>query len=158
MPTNHGDLEGDLDGKWHRKQAIEANNSVWERIEQNDRTPDDVEDMLRRAYAAAYHWDRAAGREPGNAARADWLLARVQLLAGRPELSLHHAERCLATCEEHGLADFDLAYGHEAAWRALTVLGREDDAAAALEAARAVPVAEAEDRAALAADLATQPH
>jgi hypothetical protein len=144
-----------LDGEWHRRQAIEANNSTWELIDRDDRTADDVEDMLRRAYAAAYHWDRAARREPGNAARADWLLSRVHLLAGHPETALHHARRCLDTCARHGLADFDLAYGHEAAWRALTALGRADEAAAAREQALAVPIAEAEDRAALEADVAT---
>lgn len=157
LPAAESEVRDTTDavGEWHRMQAVEANNSVWELIEKSDRTPDDVEDMLRRAYAAAYHWDRAARREPGNAARADWLLARVHLLAGHPELALHHAQRCLDTCARHGLGDFDLAYAHEAAWRALTALGRTDEAATAREQAIAVPIAEAEDRAALEADLAT---
>jgi uncharacterized protein YndB with AHSA1/START domain len=148
------DAGGDPVGEWHRMQAVEANNSTWELIEKDQRTADEDEDLLRRAYAAAYHWERAARREPANAARADWLLAKVQLLAERPDLSLHHADRCLATCREHALADFDLAYAHEARGRALQALGRDDEAAAEWAAARAVPIAEAEDRAALEADLA----
>ena len=84
--------------------------------------------MLRRAYASAYHWARAARRVPANEARAAWLLAKVQLLAGQPELSLRYADRCLSICQQHGLADFDLAYAHEARARALKALG--DDIAA----------------------------
>ena len=74
----------DVAGDWHRQQGVEANNSTWELIDLPVRTPDQTEEMLRRAYAAAYHWDRAAGRQPANAARGDWLLAKVHLLAGRP--------------------------------------------------------------------------
>lgn len=144
-------------GDWHRMQAIEANNSTWDLIQEPERNADEDEDMLRRAYAAAYHWDRAAGRSPGNAARADWLLAKVHLHVGRTELSLHYAERCLATCLEHGLVDFDLAYAHEASARALMALGRVDDAGREWSAAGAVPVADAEDRAALEKDLAEGP-
>jgi len=145
------------DAEWHRTQAIEANNSAWELIELPDRDAHQDEDLLRRAYAAAYHWDRAAGRTPANAARADWLLAKVQLLVGRPETSLHHATRCLTACETHGLKDFDLAYAHEAGARALKALGRDDEATREWEAAKAVPIAEDEDRAHLAEDLAVGP-
>ncbi len=148
------DRSDDPDGAWHRMQAVEANNATWELAEQQERSADEDEDMLRRAYAAAYHWDRAVGRVPANAARADWLLAKVHLLVGRPEVSLRHAERCAATCREHGLADFDLAYAHEAAGRALRALGRHDEAAAERDKARAVPIADADDRAALERDLA----
>ncbi len=141
-------------GEWHRLQAVEANNSTWELIERTGRDAEDDEEMLRRAYASTYHWTRAARRGPANTARGDWLLSRVHLLLGRPELALHHAERCLATCRGHGLEDFDLAYGHEARGRALLALGRDPEAAREWELARAVPVSDPEDRAALAADLA----
>ena len=113
--------------------------------------------MLRRAYAAAYHWDRAAGRTPGNSARADWLLSKVHLLAGHPETALLHAGRCLSTCETHGLKDFDLAYAHEATARALKALGRDDEAARSWEAAKAVPIADPEDREHVEEDLAVGP-
>ncbi len=152
--TTEREVASDAGGEWHRMQAVEANNATWELIERPARTTDDDEDMLRRAYAAAYHWDRAARRTPANAARADWLLAKVQLATGRSELSLLHADRCLATCTRHGLVDFDLAYAHEARGRALRALGRTEEATASWAAARAVPIAEAEDREHLEADLA----
>ncbi len=147
----------DADADWHRFQAVEANNSTWELIGLTDRDAEGDEDMVRRAYAAAYHWERAAGRTPANSARADWLLAKVHLLLGRPELSLHHAQRCLATCDRHALEDFDLAYAHEAMARALKALSRDDDATAHWDAARAVPIADQEDRDLVDADLAEGP-
>lgn len=148
---------GDPDGAWHRLQAVEANNSAWELIDRPDRDAEADEDLLRRAYAAAYHWDRAAGRSPANAARADWLLAKVHLLLGRPDTALRHATRCLATCERAGLDDWDLAYAHESKARALQALGRDSEARREWEAAHAVPILDEEDRQQVAADLAIGP-
>ena len=156
VDTDHlaADDAEDAEGSWHRMQAVQSNNSAWDLLD-HERTPAEDEDLLRRAYAAAYHWDRAAGRTPENEARADWLLAKAQLQVGRPEISLHHAERCLATCERHQLVDFDLAYAHEARWRALRALGRQSEADLARSSARAVPIADPENRAAVESDLAS---
>jgi hypothetical protein len=79
--------------------------------------------MLRRAYAAAYHWRRAARSGPENEARASYLIAKALLRAGLPEASLRSADRCLGTCNEHKLVDFDLAYAHESRARALPWAG-----------------------------------
>lgn len=45
-------------------QAVEANNAVWPLLARDDRSADDDEALLRHAYAAAYDWERAAGRGP----------------------------------------------------------------------------------------------
>jgi hypothetical protein len=119
-----------------------------------ERNPENDEEMLRRAYTSAYHWARAVRRGPENEARAAWLLAKVQLLAGQPELSLRYADRCLALCGEHGLEDFDLAYAHDARARALKALGDDIAAAQSWELAKEVPIADPEDQAILDADLA----
>jgi uncharacterized protein YndB with AHSA1/START domain len=155
LPPLTGDLQPveDSDGEWHRAQGIECNNSTWEMIEA-ERTPENDEEMLRRAYASTYHWARAARRVPANEARGAWLLAKVQLLAGQPQLSLRYAERCLELCKQHGLADFDLAYAYEARARALKALGDDVAAAESWQLAKSVPIAEAEDQAILDADLA----
>ena len=63
----------------------------------------------------------------------------------------------MAIVGDAGLADFDLAYAHEARARALACLGRSDEAADELAAARAVPIADAEDRAIIESDLAAGP-
>ena len=147
----------DVVAGWHRAAAIEANNSVWELL--GDVRPDTAaaEELLRRAYAAAYHWDRARGRTPANEARATWLLAKVWVVLGDAPRALAYADATLATCAVAGLGDFDLAYAHEARARALALAGRLADAADELERARAVAIVDPEDRAIVDADLAAGP-
>jgi hypothetical protein len=138
----------------HRAQAIEANNSVWELLD--NEAPDPTE-LLSRAYSAAYHWKRAADRGPENAARASWLLSRCHVVLGYGDLALHHADECAAVVAEAGLTDFDLGYAHEARARSLAALGRDAEAADELAAARAVEVADVDDREVFESDLEAAP-
>ncbi len=82
------------------------------------------------------------------------MISRALTATDQPARGLVSADRCLALCVEHGLADFDLAYAHEARARALHDLGRGDEARAAWRAARSVEVADPEDRAIVEADFA----
>ncbi len=152
-----GQPAADIDGELHREQAITANNSTWDLLSQDVRSADEDEDMVRRAYAAAYHWTRATRRSPVNEARASWLLSRVHSVLGRGEVALHHGKRCAASCAAAGLVDFDLAYAHESTARALACLGRLDEAAAEVAAAKAVPIADLEDLAIVENEIATEP-
>jgi hypothetical protein len=134
-----------------RQLGVDLFNGTWRLIE--SREDDNL--MVDCAHASAYHWARAPECKPENLARSAWLLARVYALVGRPEPALHYAQRCLALCEQHELADWDLAFAYEALARASKVAG---DAAAAegyLEQARCVPVRDAEDREAVEHDLAS---
>ena len=138
---------------WHRRQGVEASNQAFDLLAaERDRAAD--EELLRVAYAASYHWARAEGSAPAHAVRADYLVSRALTATGQPERGLLSAERVLAGCREHGLADYDLAYAHEARARALHALGRPEAAAAAWSAARAVEVRDPEDRAIVEADFA----
>ncbi|MFZ9483478.1 MAG: hypothetical protein ACO3AV_11315 [Ilumatobacteraceae bacterium] len=143
----------------HRALAIEANNSTWDILGRplGEIGQADAEEMTRRAYAAAYHWERAEGVGPVNSARADWLLAKVWIARANGEVALHHARRCLDVCGAEGLVDFDLAYAHEAMARALACRGSLDEAAEHRRLATAVPIAEADDREIVEADLAAGP-
>ena len=147
----------DADGDWHRAQGVECNNSVWELVGKDDRSPADDEEMLRHAYSSAYHWQRARDAGPANEARALYMLAKVHLLTGQGARSLHYADACLAQCVGHGLVDFDLAYAHEARARALRAVGREDEGLAAWAIATQVPIADPEDRDIVEADFADAP-
>ena len=147
----------DPEAELHREQGIIANNSTWDLLAKVDRSAEEDEDMVRRAHAAAYHWARAARRVPANEARGSWLLSRVHAVLGRGDTALAHAQRCAAVCAAAGLADFDLAYAHEATARALACLGRLDEARVELVTARAVPVADPEDRAIVESDLTAEP-
>ena len=89
---------GDAEGEAHRAQGVTANNGTWAWLSKPDseRTAEDDEAMTLSAYAAAYHWARAARRGPENTARAEWLLARVWAVRRNGALALHHADRCMA--------------------------------------------------------------
>jgi uncharacterized protein YndB with AHSA1/START domain len=147
----------DAEGEWHRELAIDANNSTWELLGRDELSPDEADDLLGRAYDAAHHWRRAARRGPENAARAAWLVSRAHAVLGQGDAALYHADRAAAIVAAAGLADFDLAYAHEARARALACLGRFAEAAADLDAARAVPIANDEDRRIVDGDLAAGP-
>ena len=150
--------DAEHDGDDHRRHAVDANNSAWELLDRgDDLTDEQADDLLARAYAAAHHWRRAAGAGPENAARASWLVSRAHSVLGQGDLALHHADRTASVVAASGLGDFDLAYAHEARARALACLGRLDEAAAERASARAVPIADDEDRKIFEADLDAAP-
>lgn len=149
----------DVDGAWHRAQAMAANNGTWDLLDGRDHTPDEADDLLQRAYAAAYHWRRAAGSTAVNMARASWLVSRAHAVLGHGAVALHHAERSAEFVEQSGsdAADFDRAYVHEAYARAFACLGRMEEAGASREQALAVTISDDEDREIVETELAAEP-
>jgi hypothetical protein len=145
------------DGDVHRRLGIDAFNSVWEMLDGREYTPNEMDELLSRAYASFYHWQRASGREPKNDARASWLLSRCHVVLGQGDLALHHADQCESVVAEAGLVDFDLGYAHEARARALACLGRLDEAAAERAIAATVEVVDADDRELFESDLTAEP-
>ena len=143
----------------HRSLAVEANNSTWDILGKPaaEISMAEAEEMTRRAYAAAYHWERAEGYAPVNGARADWLLSRVWAVRGNGHIALHHAQRCLDACDAHVLNDFDRAYAHEAMARSLACVGNQLEAREHLSKAKSVVIADAEDKALVDSDLAAEP-
>jgi uncharacterized protein YndB with AHSA1/START domain len=162
MPDVEGDdkpVPDEVESAWHRTQAVDANNATWELLDGRELTPDEADELLGRAYAAMYHWRRAAGATPVNAARASWLVSRAHVVLGHGEPALHHARRSAHHVADAGelAADFDHAYVHEATARALACLGRLDEARSELALATAVEVADPEDRAIIEADIKSEP-
>lgn len=149
----------EVEGNWHRAQAITANNSVWELLDGRDHTPDEADELLQRAYAAAYHWHRAAGATIVNQARASWLVSRAHVVLGHGAVALHHADRCAGFTARaaQDAADFDHGYAYEARARALACLGRLGEAGEAYRRAVAVQVADEEDRSIYEGDLFAEP-
>lgn len=149
----------DVEGNWHRAQAVTANNSVWELLNGRDHTDDEADELLQRAYAAAYHWKRATGSTAVNMARASWLVSRAHVVLGHGEVALHHAERSRHFVERAAgdAADFDRGYVHEARARALACLGRMDEANESYRLADAVEVADDDDRSIYRGDLRAEP-
>ncbi|MCW2571015.1 MAG: hypothetical protein JWO88_1073 [Frankiales bacterium] len=138
-----------------RQVAVDLFNGVWRQMGRDDRTPDDDALMVHMAHASVHHWSKVGTAV--NVARGEWQVSRVYAVLGRGEPALSHARRCLELAEREGLTDWDLAFAHEAMARAFAVLGDSEQTRRHLEAARAVPIAEDEDRELLRKDLATVP-
>ena len=147
----------DITGDWHRAQAIEINNAVWDQLAGVAAGTATAVGLVRGAYAAAYHWERAKGATLANEARARYLIGKAWLASARPDQALGYGDRTLAQCEAHGLGDFDLAYAHELRARSLAGLGRDAEALQAWAAALAVEIADPEDREIVEADFADAP-
>jgi DNA-binding transcriptional MerR regulator len=142
-----------LTAQQHRELGKDLFNHVWTLMEKEDRTADDDALMVHEAHASLYHW--LCGGAPVNSARGEWQVSRVYCVLRRPEPARYHAQRVLQLCQRHGLADWDLAFAYEALARAESVAGDLAAAAAYVTQARAIPIAEPEDRELLDSDLAT---
>ena len=147
------DPAGTVDGDWHRAQGIGAHTETWDLLARPQRTAAEDAALVTCAYASSYHWARASGRTPANAARADYLIAKALLATRQPDAALVHAEASLEVCRANDLADFDLAYALEIRARALHAVGRTAEAEVDWAAALAVPITDAEDADWFAADV-----
>lgn len=142
-----------LDPDLQRATAVELFNYTWTLLEKPDRTRGEEDLMLHAAHASRYHWDSIG--QPVNHARGEWQLSRVYAVLGRSEPALHHAQRCLELCEEHGIGDFDLAYAYESLARAHGLAGETETAAhfAGLAREAGNRIADEDDRELLLGDL-----
>jgi DNA-binding transcriptional MerR regulator len=138
-----------------RRLAAALFNGVWELLEKEDRTVAEDDRMLHMAHASRYHWGEVG--TPANFARGEWQCSRVYAVLRRAEPALHHAQRALDLCIENGLADWDLAFCHEALARSHAAAGDGEAARAEAERALAVEIADDEDRALVLGDLETIP-
>jgi len=154
----------DLTADQHRALGIALFNATWELIDVGDqRTPADDAEMLRRAYASAYHWTHVA--RPVERVRSDWQLARVWALLGNGPAALFHARAAHETGEAagwegaEGFADFDQAAVLEALARAHAASGAMDAARTRRAQAQAAgaSISESGDREYFLADLAGGP-
>lgn len=106
----------------HRWFSVECFNSTWELIARPSRTPDEDDEMVRRAVASHWHWTQREDYLPKNASIAHWQLSRVYALVGASELAMHHGRRSLEVIADAiDIDDFFRAYAHEAMARAAHV-------------------------------------
>jgi DNA-binding transcriptional MerR regulator len=157
MSKRRPDTAPTLDPETQRSLAANLFNYVWTLLEREERTKHDEDIMVHAAHTCRYMWD-AIG-EAVNHARGEWQISRVYATLNRAEPALHHAQRCLDICEEHGIGDFDLAYAYEALARAHAVMGESDPASryTALAREAGARISELDDRELFESDLATVP-
>ena len=148
-----------LDREAHRRLGVDLFNKAWTLMEKEGRTQEDDDELLHCAHASAYHWLHAG--TAANRARSEWQCSRVNVVLGQPEGALHHARRCLAIVEASPgeMEEFDLPAAYEALARAHALAGDREEAARFLELGRAetAKIADEDDRAIIAADLASVP-
>lgn len=139
--------------------AVQLFNETWRLMEQEERTRRDDDRMIHAAHAARYHWGQAPAATPAHLARSEWQISRVYTLLGRAEPAMYHARTVLDLCQEHGIADWDLAFAYEALARAHAIAGNTDQARDYTDQALAAAedIAEEEDLDLLLADLETIP-
>jgi hypothetical protein len=142
-----------------RQLGVELYNSSWALMELPDRTPAQDDELVHRVHASMYHWLQAPECEPKHRARGEWLCSRAYSILGRAEPALHHAQRCLAICEEHAdnVEDWDLAFAYEALARAHRVAGNEAEASRYERRGRelAEQITDPQDKAIVLKDYAT---
>jgi hypothetical protein len=145
------------DADTHRRLAAELFNRVWALLEQASRSSSEDDTMLHAAHASRFHWGEIG--EPVNLVRGEWQVSRVYAVLQRPEPALWHARRCLELCQQHSIADFDLAFAYEAMARAHAVAGQHDATTSYVQLARQAgrQIAQQEDRDVFLADLASIP-
>jgi hypothetical protein len=141
----------------HQYFAIQAFNGAWELIEKPDRTPDEDAEMLQRAFASRWHWGFVGG--PEQTATGDWQISHCASLLGLGVLAQLYAQRAYDTCEREAWGDWQRASILEGMARASAAAG---DAAGhlkyyALAEEAVAAIAEDDDRALIASQLATVP-
>jgi DNA-binding transcriptional MerR regulator len=117
-----------LDAETHKRLGVDLFNKTWTFLDMENRTRDEDDEMLHCTHASAYHWFHAGTQ--ANRARSEWQCSRVNVVLGRPEAALAHAERCLELVEgaPEQMEEFDLPAAYEALARAQMVAGNTAEA------------------------------
>lgn len=107
----------------HEQFAKQFNGRVWALLEKEERSPEEDEEMLLAQSASLYHW-----RHVGTVVheqRGQWMFSHLYAVLENPEKALEHATRCIEITQANRslMADFDIAYAHEALARAHVLQG-----------------------------------
>ena len=111
--------------EWHKKQAVENFNAVWNLLDNGERTKEEDLLMIHSAHASRFHWNEIGTAV--NFARGEWQISRVYSTLKMSASALYHAKRSLEFCEKNQIGDFDLAFAYEAMARAYMVSGNIDN-------------------------------
>jgi hypothetical protein len=118
----------------HKKFAVDCFNLVWNLMEKKDRTKGDDDRMMHAAHASRFHWGEIG--TPVERERGEWQISRMYTVLNRPQSALYHAKRCLETCKENNIADWDIAFAYEAMARAQAVAGQKAECKKYIELAK----------------------
>lgn len=111
--------------EFHKKIAVETNNSIWPVLDSENPTDAQLEEALHSAHTSRYHWSKVGTAV--NIVRAEYMISRVYCAMKRGEPALFHAHRCLEITKENNIGDFDLAFAYEVMARANAVAGNKSE-------------------------------
>jgi hypothetical protein len=116
--------------EFHKKMAIQSNNELWPTLDKENPTAKELEEAMHMAHAARYHWSKVG--TVVNAARAEYMLAKIYAHMKRSEPALFHANRGLELAKEaektdENWKDWDLPFVYEALARAHAVAGNKSE-------------------------------
>jgi hypothetical protein len=111
----------------HRRFAAECFNEVWDLVDQEERSDQEIAEMIHMAHASLWHWRQTGRATAKNFAVGTWQLSRVYAVAGNPDQARRYGQESLQLCRDHHLDPFYVAYAHEALARAAAVAGDETE-------------------------------
>ena len=143
----------------HKFHANEASKQTWN-LAVIDRTPQEDEEMLTAAHAAAYHWRQIGSAQ--HLARATMLLAKVHALLGLGSTAWMYAEEMKSFfLNEPKIPDWELAFTHAIHAHAASAANQSEAHRESYQLAKAAieAITDSEDRAVVQAtfDLVPQP-
>ena len=106
--------------EWHKKEAVDNFNGTWDLIDKDNRTHEEMIDMLHKAHASRYHWGKIG--TPLEFLRGEWQISRVYAISAMAESAILHGKESLRLCRENSIGDFDLAFAYEAIARAYNII------------------------------------
>lgn len=106
-----------------KKTAISCFNKAWDYIDKKKRTEDDIIEMLNLVHSSLWLWQNVDGHTKTNLSVGYWQVSRVYALVGDGLNSKRFALKCVEISKDKSVEPFFLAYGYEAAARALKISG-----------------------------------
>lgn len=147
-------MEAVIDPQTERQLAVKLYNHCWSLIRGGERTAEQDDELERAAFTSLYHWSKVGNAT--NLAIGEWMIAHVYLVLGRLPEAARFAQRVIDLCTREGFADFYLAYGHLETARILRAMGKPDEAQVEADKAKAIPIAEEDDREIFEKDVAAE--
>ncbi len=113
----------------HRYFGVEFNNTAWKYFEKENKTKEDIEDMVDYAHSSLLHWKLFSGGTIANVQRGEYMVAKANALAGNQTEALNHAKRCLELTGKnaHEMEDFDFAFANEIMAMANNLSGNKNE-------------------------------
>ena len=104
------DTTAEETARWQKRFASQANNRAWALAEQQSRTPDEDEEMLQAAHAAAHLWKGIGTAR--NGALASLLLAHAYALLKLPNPASRYLARSTAFYASESPEPWEAAFLH----------------------------------------------